>query len=237
MMTLSILYFHAFPWKKSFRDHFTAGTDVMGPMQPRRKETKTRIGNLLVVAVLVAGVTFAGAIQLPQLRGNFNSSEHHHEFHSSTITASHKITALYSPTGYESLLYAYLSFDVWALSLSLVASLTLLRANFTNANFEIIAVGFSVIMVGLAILMMFVAFIYAVTIALLGSHDAWLKITITVDAFMGFYALVFIVILPLGVIPPNLQEMFLHRFYYKYFLFLFYTPEWLAYKIYKRKHK
>jgi hypothetical protein len=224
MMTLSILYFHAFPWEKSFLDHFP-GTR---PMQPRKMETKTRIGNLLVVAVLVAGATFAGAIQLPQLRGNINSSEHHHEFHSSTITASH--------TGYERLLNDYLSWDVWALSLSLVASLILLRANFTDANFEIIAVGLSVSMVGLAILFMFAAFIDAVTIPSLGSHDKWLKTTITVVTFAGLYALELIVSLPFGGFP-NLRGMLLRYFYYIYFFFRFYTYEWLAYKIYKRKHK
>ncbi|XP_011016688.1 PREDICTED: uncharacterized protein LOC105120196 [Populus euphratica] len=181
MMTLSILHSCACP-RKSFGDLFP-GTR---PMQPRKEETKTRIGNLLVVAVLVAGVTFAGAIQLPQLRGNFNSSEHHHEFHSSNITASHKIsTASYSPPDYERLLYGYLSCNVWAFSLSLVASLSLLMANFSDPNYEIIAVGLSVFMVGSAILVMFAAFIYSLTIALLGSHDAWLKMTITVEAFTG----------------------------------------------------
>ncbi|KAJ6878166.1 protein ACCELERATED CELL DEATH 6 [Populus alba x Populus x berolinensis] len=227
MMTLSILHSYVCP-RKSFRDHFPGGTR---PMQPRKKETKTRIGNLLVVAVLVAGVTFAGAIQLPQLRGDIKSSEHHHEFHSSNIIASHNITAFYSPTGYDSLLYGYLSFDVWALSLSLVAALSLLRANFSDPIFEIIGVGFSVFMVGLAILLMFGAFIYAVTIALLGSHDAWLTITITVEVFMGFY-----VVIP-WTLPfksiPNLQGMLLPYFHYVYFLFLFYTNEWLPYKIYK----
>ncbi|XP_011037456.1 PREDICTED: ankyrin repeat-containing protein At2g01680-like [Populus euphratica] len=230
MMTLSILHSYACP-RKSFRDLFP-GTR---PTQPRKKETKTRIGNLLVVAVLVAGVTFAGAIQLPQLRGNFNSSEHHHEFHSSNITASHKIsTTSYSPTDYEGLLYGYLSCNVWAFSFSLVASLSLLMANFSDPNYEIIAVGLSVFMVGSAILVMFAAFIYAVIIALLASHDAWLNNTITVEAFTGFYALVYIFI---PWILPNLQGMLLHFFYYKYFLFHFYTYEWLPYKIYKRKHK
>ncbi|KAG6751266.1 hypothetical protein POTOM_045790 [Populus tomentosa] len=206
MMTLSILHSYVCP-RKSFRDHFP-GTR---PMQPRKEETKTRIGNLLVVAVLVAGVTFAGAIQLPQLRGNINSSEHHHEFHSSTINA------LYRPPGYERLLYDYLFWDVWALSLSLGAALSLLRANFSDPRFEIIGVGFSVFMVGSAILMMFVAFIYAVTIALLGSHDAWLKSTITVEVFMGFYVLAVFVVIP-WTLPfksiPNLQGMLLHYFYY-----------------------
>jgi len=220
MMTLSILY----SWKKSFLDHFP-GTR---PMQPRKTETKTRIENLHVVAVLVAGATFAGAIQLPQLRGNINSSEHHHEFHSSTITASH--------TGYERLLNDYLSCDVWALSLSLVASLILLRANFTDANFEIIAVRLSVSMVGWAILFMLGAFIDAVTIPSLGSHDAWSKTTITVVAFTALYVVDLIVTLPFGGIR-YLPGMLLRYFYYIYFLRRFYTYEWLPYKIYKRKHK
>ncbi|KAG6736394.1 hypothetical protein POTOM_060852 [Populus tomentosa] len=72
-------------------------------------------------------------------------------------------------------------------------------------------------MVGSAILMMFVAFIYAVTIALLGSHDAWLKSTITVEVFMGFYVLAVFVVIP-WTLPfksiPNLQGMLLHYFYY-----------------------
>ena len=70
-MTLSILFVNAGP-KKSLKEIFPA-TGL--PMSKLRKETTTRIGNLLVVAVLVAAVTFAGVIQLPQLRDNNNSSD------------------------------------------------------------------------------------------------------------------------------------------------------------------
>ncbi|XP_011010269.1 PREDICTED: uncharacterized protein LOC105115158 [Populus euphratica] len=208
MMTLSILYSYACP-RESLRDHFT-GTR---PMQPRKKETKTRIGNLLVVAVLVTG---SSACYWCDLWG------------------SHSIATIKGPAGYERLLYAYLSCDVWALCLSLVAALILLRANFTDAKFGIFAVGFSVVIVSLAILKMFQAFIYAVTIALLGSDDAWSKIIITLEVFMGLCTLVFIVIpwiLPSGGIPE-----LSHYLYYKYFWFLFYTYEWLPYKIDIRKH-
>ncbi|KAJ6878154.1 protein ACCELERATED CELL DEATH 6-like [Populus alba x Populus x berolinensis] len=69
MITLSILYFHARP-KKSQYERFTS---TQGK-PPRKQETKSRIENLLVVAVLVAGVTFAGAIQMPQLRDKNNKT-------------------------------------------------------------------------------------------------------------------------------------------------------------------
>ncbi|KAJ6696694.1 hypothetical protein OIU85_003083 [Salix viminalis] len=65
MTTLSILYFHARP-KKTLFEHF--GNAQGKP--PRKEETKSRIENLLVIAVLVAGVTFSGAIQLPHPTGS-----------------------------------------------------------------------------------------------------------------------------------------------------------------------
>ncbi|KAJ6379248.1 hypothetical protein OIU76_015962 [Salix suchowensis] len=82
MTTLSILYFHACP-RKYIYERFT----VTQGKPPRKQETKSRIENLLVIAVLVAGVTFAGAVQMPQLRGKTNSSDHPREFNS-TATAS-----------------------------------------------------------------------------------------------------------------------------------------------------
>ncbi|KAJ6724682.1 ANKYRIN REPEAT PROTEIN-LIKE [Salix viminalis] len=82
--TLSILYIYSRP-KKSLSWHFTVTPGLI--ISQAKEESKNRIGNLLVVAVLVAGVTFAGAVQLPQLRDNNYSSEHHPESNS-TITAS-----------------------------------------------------------------------------------------------------------------------------------------------------
>jgi hypothetical protein len=93
--TLSILFFNACP-KKSLKELFPV---TLGPMSRAKEEIKSVVGSLLVVTVLVAGVTFAGAIQLPQLRDKNNSSE----FNST----------------YENLLCGYLFLDLGALYLPL----------------------------------------------------------------------------------------------------------------------
>lgn len=127
------------------------------------------VGSLLVVTVHVAGATFAGAIQLPQLRHSNNSSE----FNST----------------YENLLRGYLFLDVGALSSSLLAALILLWSNFNYPRFQIPAVEFSISMVCSAIVMMFGAFYCSVRIALLGSHDGLLTIIVEVVAVMFFLGL------------------------------------------------
>uniref|UniRef100_A0A6N2MFR3 Uncharacterized protein n=1 Tax=Salix viminalis TaxID=40686 RepID=A0A6N2MFR3_SALVM len=117
MTTLSILYFHACP-RKYIYERFT----VTQGKPPRKQETKSRIENLLVIAVLVAGVTFAGAVQMPQLRGKTNSNDHPLEFNSTATASGRNSTALDSPTG-SSLLDGYLCLDVWALNTSVVAAI------------------------------------------------------------------------------------------------------------------
>ncbi|KAG5233410.1 ankyrin [Salix suchowensis] len=112
--TLSILYFHARP-KKSIREYFT---HIPRPISHAKEESKSSIGNLLVVAVLVAGVTFAGAVQLPQLRDYSNSREQPQESNSA-IAASHY-------RSYENHLYGYLFLDLGAFSASILAALILL---------------------------------------------------------------------------------------------------------------
>ncbi|KAJ6884950.1 hypothetical protein NC652_031831 [Populus alba x Populus x berolinensis] len=184
LMTLSILFFNARP-KKSLKELFP---DTTIPMSRAKEETKSIIGNLLVVAVLVAGVTFAGVIQLPQLRDNNNSSDRELN---STYTASHYST-------YENLLYGYLFLDVGALSTSLAAALFLLLPSFNYPKFQISAVGFSSIMVGLAIFMMFGASLFSLRIALIGSHR-WLLTIIITGVAVGFPS-----IIPLFV-NPNIK--------------------------------
>jgi hypothetical protein len=178
------------------------------------------VGSLLVVTVLVAGVTFAGAIQLPQLRHNNNSSE----FNST----------------YENLLRGYLFLDVGALSTSLVAALILLWSNFNYPKFQIPAVEFSISMVCSAIVMMFGAFFFSVRIALLGSPGRLLTIIIEVVAVMFFFAQAFLVfpwIIPLYFNKVLLQVL-LHYFYYSLFLLFIYSSWWLPNKLsdLKRKH-
>ncbi|KAJ6695848.1 MOLTING PROTEIN MLT-4 [Salix koriyanagi] len=140
VMSLSILYFHACP-KRSLSELFPV---VKRPMSLRGEEMKSLLGNLLVAAVLVAGVTFAGAIQLPQLRESNNPGDIHHELNSTSRDSSH-----------ENLLYGYLFFDVGALSTSLMAALILLWSSFNDPKFQIHAVVFSTCLVFLAIILMF----------------------------------------------------------------------------------
>ncbi|XP_061945857.1 protein ACCELERATED CELL DEATH 6-like isoform X2 [Populus nigra] len=218
VMTLSILFVNARP-KKSLKELFP----VTGlPVSLAKEETKSMIGNLLVVAVLVAGVTFAGVIQLPQLRDNNNSSDRRHEFNS-TYTASHYST-------YENLLYGYLFLDVGALSSSLLAALLLLLASFSIPKFQIPATAFSSIMVCLAIYMMFGAILFSLRIALIGSHRWLLTIIITGVAF------VFPSIIPLfgdAVLLPVLM----HYIYYYLFLLLIYRSWWQTNKLSDLKRK
>ncbi|XP_061945146.1 protein ACCELERATED CELL DEATH 6-like isoform X2 [Populus nigra] len=210
LITLSILFIKASP-KKSLKELFPV---TRLPMSRAREETKTMIGNLLVVAVLVAGVTFAGVIQLPQLRDDKNSSDHrrHENLNSTTYTASH-----YS--SYESLLHHYLFFDVGALSISLMAALFLLLPSVNHPKFQISAVGFSIIMVCLAIFMMFGAFLFSVKIALIGYHG-WL-----LTIFITGVAVVFPSIILLFV-TQALLKVPLHYIYYGLFLLLIYIRGW-----------
>ncbi|KAJ6360914.1 hypothetical protein OIU77_004857 [Salix suchowensis] len=219
--TLSILYFYARP-KKSLRDYFTV---TPGLISQGKEESKNRIGNLLVVAVLVAGVTFAGAVQLPQLRDNNNSREQHHESNS-IITASH-----YS--SYENHLYGYLLLDVGALSASMVAALILLWANFNDARFILLAVQFAGFMVFWAIIMMFGAFFLSVRIALLGSSEVWLSIAITVVAVVFFVVQAFLFLPWIIPRPVNqiIQRILLHYINYLSFFTLFYCWRWLTEKL------
>ncbi|XP_011037307.1 PREDICTED: ankyrin repeat, PH and SEC7 domain containing protein secG-like isoform X3 [Populus euphratica] len=209
VITLSILFFNACP-KKSRKEIFPV---IQLPMSRAKEEIKSMVGNLLVVTVLVAGVTFAGAIQLPQLRDKDKSREFN--------------------CTYEKLLCGYLFLDVGALSTSLVGALILLWSNFSYPKFQIPAVKFSISMVCLAIVMMFGAFFVSVRIALLGSHGGLLTIIVEVVAVMFFIAQAFLVfpwIIPLEFNHVLLQFL-LHCFNYSFFLMFIYSRWWLPKKL------
>ncbi|KAG5233376.1 ankyrin repeat, PH and SEC7 domain containing protein [Salix suchowensis] len=227
MTTLSILYFYACP-KKSLREYFTV---TPRHISQAKEESKNRIENLLVVAVLVAGVTFAGAVQLPQLRDYNNSREHHHESNS-TITASHY-------RSYENHLCGYLFLDLGAFSASMVASLILLWANFNDVRFILLGVQFAANMVFYSIIMMFGAFFLSVRIALLGSPEVWLTIAIIVVAVVFFLVQAFLfwpLFLP-SPVDQIVEEILLNYFYYLSFFTLFYSWRWLTENLKKKlKH-
>jgi uncharacterized membrane protein len=231
MTTLSILYFHARP-KKSLYERFTS---TQGK-PPRKQETKSRTENLLVVAVLVVGVTFAGAIQMPQLRDKNNSSEHLQEFNS-TATASHNSTAFDSPTG-SSLLDGYLCLDVWALNTSVVAAIILLWTNLNDVKFAPFALWFSSLMVGGSIYMMCLSFFFAVSIALGGSNYGVFAIIIIVVGIVFFLAQTLLYIQ--WILPPSVNQIIegklSHYVYYISFFMLVYNWRCLIYSL-PRLHK
>ncbi|KAB5530117.1 hypothetical protein DKX38_020198 [Salix brachista] len=219
--TLSILYFYARP-NKSLREYFTV---TPRHMSQAKEESKTWIGNLLVIAVLVAGVTFAGAVQMPQLRDYNNSREQPHESNSA-ITASDN-------RSYENHLYGYLFLDLGAFSASMVASLILLWANFNDARFILLGVQFGLIMVFCAIIMMFGAFFLSVRIALLGSPEVWLTIAIIVVAVVFFLVQAFVFwpwFLP-SPVDQIVEGILLNYFYYLWFFTCFYSWRWLTEKL------
>ncbi|CAK7349822.1 unnamed protein product [Dovyalis caffra] len=219
------------PPKKTLREHFSS--TLAKP--PRKEETKSRIENLLVVAVLVAGVTFSGAIQLPQLKSINSSNEHHHDFNS---TFPHNTTAFDSPTG-SSLLDGYLCLDVWALNTSVVAAIILLWTNLNDVKFAPIVVWFSSLMVGGSIYMMCLAFFFAVSIALGGSNYGVLATIIIVVGAVFFVAQTLLYIQ--WILPPSvnqiLEGMLSHYVYYLSFFLLFYSWRWLPDKLSEIKRK
>ncbi|KAJ6383458.1 hypothetical protein OIU78_026860 [Salix suchowensis] len=219
MTTLSILYFYALP-KKSLRT-----VSTLRHISHGKEESKNRIGNLLVAAVLVAGVTFAGAVQLPQLRDYSNSRKYHHESNSTIIPSHNK--------SYKSNLFGYLFLDVGALSSSIVAALILLSASFTDARYILPAVWIAGFLVFWAIIMMFGAFFLSVKIALIGSHEEWVLIAITVVAVVFFLVQAFL-FLP-WFLPPSVNRSFkvilLNNLYFLSFFMLFYSWWWLTEKL------
>ncbi|KAG5233403.1 protein ACCELERATED CELL DEATH [Salix suchowensis] len=214
MTTSSILYFHARPTKFIY-EHFTS-TDQC--KTPRKQETKSRIQNLLVVA-------------MPQLRSKNNSGEHPREFNS-TATASRNNTAFDSPTG-SSLLDGYLCLDVWALNTSVVAAIILLWTNLNDVKFAPFAVWFSSLMVGGSIYMMCLSFFFAVSIALGGSNYGVFAIIVIVVAVVFFLAQTLLSIQ--WILPPTvnqiLEGLLSHHVYYISFFLLVYIWRWLTDKI------
>ncbi|KAL9342600.1 hypothetical protein Peur_065925 [Populus x canadensis] len=216
MTTLSILYFHARP-KKSLYERFTS---TQGK-PPRKQEINIRIQNLLVVAVLVAGVTFAGAIQMPQQRDENDSTA----LHTNTVS---------------SLLDVYLCLDVWALNTSVVAAIILLLTILNDVNFAPFALWFSSLMVGGSIYMMCLSFFFAVAIALWGgSHYGVFAIILIVVGIVFFLAQTLLYII--WILQPSVNQIIegklSHYVYYISFSMLVYNWRCLTSYSLPRLHK
>ncbi|KAH8490427.1 hypothetical protein H0E87_022818, partial [Populus deltoides] len=213
----------------ALRNPYMSVSLVLKASRQGNRKQRSGIQNLLVVAVLVAGVTFAGAIQMPQLRikitaVHFNTtttaSRNRTEFNS--ITNS---TALDSPT-VSSLFDGYLCLDVWALNTSVVAAIILLWTNLNDVKFAPFALWFSSLMVGGSIYMMCLSFFFAVTIALWGgSNYGVFAIIIIVVGIVFFLAQTLLYIQ--WILPPSVNQIIegklSHYVYYISFFMLVYN--------------
>ncbi|CAK7349819.1 unnamed protein product [Dovyalis caffra] len=185
MMTLSIFYWCTKPVKP---------LDKFLPIHGKplsKEEMKSRIGSLLVGAVLVAGVTFAGAIQLPQLGDN---------------GAKYKIW-----------LNVYMYSDILALNVSTFAALILYGAQLNEIKLAPAAVWFASVLVGASIYLMCLAFYFAAFIAARGSLPFLVTVCLIVVGFLIIHSFFYIQwFIPLAV-NQAVQRFISIYFYFSMF--------------------
>jgi hypothetical protein len=129
------------------------------------EERNRGVGNLLVVAVLVAGVTFAGAITVPGSGSDLNSDSS------------------------KNLMRAYIFFDMLAMNFSLIAAIILCqmslgRTSYVTSSMEVATSlnFYSLLCMGLAY-----TFILAITVQ---EHTGFFITIITLQAYLFFTQLV-----------------------------------------------
>ncbi|KAJ6952711.1 protein ACCELERATED CELL DEATH 6-like [Populus alba x Populus x berolinensis] len=184
MMTLSILHFWAGP-KRSKAEYLR----IKGRPLPK-EEIKGRIDSLLVVAVLIAGATFAGVLQLPKSGA-------------SNITTNSTYNQSISEQNEDILRNVYIFSDMVALNSAVMASIILCWAQLYDVKVAAHAVWLASILTGGAIYWMCIAFVFAVAIDV-GKSFAFFVVAIAVGgAFFLFQTLVSI---PL-IIPPSANQI------------------------------
>eukprot|EP00258_Populus_trichocarpa_P029907 XP_024445926.1 protein ACCELERATED CELL DEATH 6-like isoform X2 [Populus trichocarpa] len=126
------------------------------------EERNRGVGNLLVVAVLVAGVTFAGAITVPGSGSDLSSDSS------------------------KNLMRAYIFFDMLAMNFSLIAAIILCqmslgRTSYVTSSMEVATSlnFYSLLCMGLAY-----TFILAITVQ---EHTGFFITIITLQAYLSFY--------------------------------------------------
>ncbi|CAK7349830.1 unnamed protein product [Dovyalis caffra] len=151
-------------------------TSIRPKRRQSQEETKSRMENLLVIAVLVAGVAFAGAVQLPQICGSAGGHRH------SKCSSSSLLLGL------------YLYFDVWALNTSLVAAILISSTQLQYFQISPLLAWISSTLVAVSLYFMCVAFFIAVSIALNNLEYKWLAVltTVTGAVFIAIQGLVYL---------------------------------------------
>ncbi|XP_061944578.1 protein ACCELERATED CELL DEATH 6-like [Populus nigra] len=225
MMTLSILHFWASP-KRSKVEYFR----IKGRPIPK-EEIKNRINSLLVVAVLVASVTFSGVLQLPRSTDQPGSR-------ASNITTNniHNIQNQGISEINEGILRnVYIYFDMVALNASVMASIILCWAHLYDVKVAAHVIWVASILTGGAIYLMCLAFVFAVAIDV-GKSFAFFVLTIVVGGVLFLFQTV--VSIPL-IIPPSANqiiERIASPYIYLLIFCVYYLLDWFYFKL-KRKEK
>ena len=129
------------------------------------EELNRGVGNLLVVAVLVAGVTFAGAITVPGSGSDFNSGSS------------------------KNLMRAYMFFDMLAMNFSLIAAIILCQISLGRTSYVTISMEMATYFNFYSLLCLGLAFTFILTITVQECNGFFTTI-ITFQA--SFYYLQFV---------------------------------------------
>jgi hypothetical protein len=161
-----------------------------------------RIDTLLVVAILVSGVTFAGVIQLPQPGHSGGKS-------------------------IKVLLSMYVGLDVLAFLSATSAAIILCYAQLNDIKFATPAIWYASAFVGYSMYMMFLAFLFAAVLAV-RENLPFVAIIILVGVVFFVYQTFFYV---LWLIPPSINRV-VHTFFsislHKLmFLYTYVVERWL----------
>lgn len=221
MMTLSILHFWA-GHKTSKVEYFRIKSRPLP-----KEEIKGRIDSLLVVAVLIAGVTFSGILQLPRNADLPESGP-------SNITTTNSTQNQGISAKNEGILRnVYIYFDMVALNAAVMASIILCWAQLYDVKVAAHAVWLASILTGGAIYLMCLAFVFAVAINV-GNSFAFIVVTLVVG---GALFLVQTVLSAPLIIPPNANQI-IERIASPYLYFVFFICycafEWLLFKFSNR---
>ncbi|CAK7349814.1 unnamed protein product [Dovyalis caffra] len=205
LMTLSIL--HIFDGRKKPKLEYLR---IQGKPLPK-EEIKSRIETLLVVAVLIASVTFAGVLQLPKRASDSGS-----EISNMTRTLNKGI----SEENEGILRDVYIYIDLIALNASVMASIILCWAQLYETKVAVLAVWLASILTGGAIYLMCLAFTFAVAVDV-GHNVAFFVVAIVIGG--GFVFIQTALSIPL-IIPPSANQI-IERIvtpYIYFFLFILY---------------
>jgi hypothetical protein len=224
MMTLSILHFFASP-NKSKIEYFRIKSRPLP-----KEEIKGRIDCLLVVAVLIAGVTFSGILQLPRSADLPESGPSKITTTTTNSTQNQGISAQNEGI----LRNVYIYFDMVALNAAVMASIILCWAQLYDVKVAAHAVWLASILTGGAIYLMCLAFVFAVAIDV-GKNFAFFVVTIVVGG--AFFIFQTVVSIPL-IIPPSANqiiERIASPFIYLLIFYLYFLLDRLYFKLQKKE--